>query len=70
MSSGFSVLNASLVTTWIVTGSVLAGGCATKEYVANTAAPIQAKVDQVGEQTSRNGQPIDDTRSQVCHPAR
>jgi outer membrane protein OmpA-like peptidoglycan-associated protein len=48
-----------------VTGTLLAGGCATKKYVNNTAAPIQAKVDQVGEQTSRNGQQIEDTRSQV-----
>jgi outer membrane protein OmpA-like peptidoglycan-associated protein len=44
---------------------LLAGGCATKKYVQNTAAPIQAKVDQVGEQTSRNGQQIEDTRNQV-----
>ena len=58
-------MNAFLVTTCIVTGSLLAGGCATKKYVANTAAPIQAKVDQVGEQTSRNGQQIEDTRNQV-----
>jgi len=44
---------------------MLAGGCATKKYVRNTSAPIQAKVDQVGEQTSRNGQQIEDTRNQV-----
>ena len=36
-------------------------GCATKKYVQNTAAPIQAKVDQVGERTNRNGQSIEDT---------
>ncbi|MCX6630051.1 MAG: OmpA family protein, partial [Candidatus Solibacter sp.] len=48
-----------------VTGSLLAGGCATKKYVRTTAAPIQAKVDQVGEQTSRNGQQIEDTRNQL-----
>jgi outer membrane protein OmpA-like peptidoglycan-associated protein len=58
-------MNAFLATTCIVTGALLAGGCATKKYVQNTAAPIQAKVDQVGEQTSRNGQQIEDTRSQV-----
>ena len=58
-------MNAFLVTTCIVTGTLLASGCATKKYVKNTAAPIQAKVDQVGEQTSRNGQQIEDTRSQV-----
>ena len=48
-------MKAFLATTCIVTGAMLAGGCATKKYVQNTAAPIQAKVDQVGEQTSRNG---------------
>src|SRR5579864_5688059 len=44
---------------------LIAGGCATKKYVRNTAAPIQAKVDQVGEQTNKNGQDIQDTRQQV-----
>jgi OOP family OmpA-OmpF porin len=52
-----------LATTLIVSGALLAGGCATKKYVRNTAAPIQAKVDQVGEQTNRNGQQIEDTRT-------
>lgn len=54
-----------LATTCILTGSLLAGGCATKKYVRNTTAPIQAKVDQVGDQTTRNGQQIEDTRNQV-----
>src|ERR1035441_8711924 len=58
-------MKAFLATTCIVTGTLLAGGCATKTYVQNTAAPIQAKVDQVGEQTSHNGQQIEDTRNQV-----
>ena len=58
-------MKAFLATTCIVTGALLAGGCATKKYVQNTAAPIQAKVDQVGEQTSHNGQQIEDTRNQV-----
>src|SRR5450631_4143226 len=58
-------MNAFLATTCIVTGSLLAGGCATKKYVQNTTAPIQAKVDRVGEQTGRNGQQIEDTRNQV-----
>jgi outer membrane protein OmpA-like peptidoglycan-associated protein len=49
----------------MVTGALLAGGCATKKYVRNTAAPIQAKVDQVGEQSNRNSQSIDETRNQV-----
>jgi outer membrane protein OmpA-like peptidoglycan-associated protein len=54
-----------LVTATIVTGSLLAGGCASKKYVRNTAAPIQAKVDQVGEQTNRNSQSIEETRNQM-----
>src|SRR5512135_2557140 len=58
-------MKALLATTCIVTGALLAGGCATKKYVRNTAAPIQAKVDQVGEQTTHNTQQIDDTRNQV-----
>jgi len=48
-----------------VTGALLAGGCATKKYVRNTTSPIQAKVDQVGEQTTQNSQHIQDTRNQV-----
>jgi len=58
-------MKAFLATTCILTGAMLAGGCATKKYVRNTAAPIQAKVDQVGEQTGRNGQQIEDTRNQL-----
>jgi outer membrane protein OmpA-like peptidoglycan-associated protein len=44
---------------------LLAGGCATKKYVRNTTAPIQAKVDQVGTQTTQNSQQIEDTKTQV-----
>jgi outer membrane protein OmpA-like peptidoglycan-associated protein len=58
-------MKAFLATTCIVTGALLAGGCATKKYVRNTTAPIQAKVDQVGDQTTRNGQQIEETRGQV-----
>src|SRR5450755_1855656 len=65
MSRGGSIMNKILAATCIITAALIAGGCATKKYVRNTAAPIQAKVDQVGEQTSHNGQQIEDTRSQV-----
>lgn len=54
-----------LATAVIATAGLLASGCATKKYVRNTAAPIQAKVDQVGEQTAKNGQSIEDTRKTV-----
>ncbi len=58
-------MKAFLATTFIVSGALLAGGCASKKYVRNTTAPIQAKVDQVGEQTTQNGQQIQDTRTQL-----
>src|SRR5260370_40639418 len=58
-------MRALLGATWSVAGALLARGCATKKYVRNTAAPIQGKVDQVGEQTTHNGQQIEDTRNQV-----
>jgi len=58
-------MRAFLATTCIVTGALLAGGCATKKYVRNTTAPIQAKVDQVGEQTTQNIQQIKNTQDQV-----
>ena len=55
-----------LATACIATGTLLGAGCiATHKYVRNTTAPIQAKADQVGEQASRNGQAIDDTKNQV-----
>jgi outer membrane protein OmpA-like peptidoglycan-associated protein len=54
-----------LATACIATGAFLATGCATHKYVRNTAAPIQAKLDQVGAQTSQNSQAIEDTKKQV-----
>jgi outer membrane protein OmpA-like peptidoglycan-associated protein len=58
-------MRAFLATTCILTGALLAGGCATKKYVRNTTAPIQAKVDQVGETTTQNSQQISDTRTEL-----
>ncbi len=55
----------AFLTTCIVSGALLAGGCATKKYVRNTTAPIQAKVDQVGEQTAQNGQEIQKTNTDL-----
>jgi hypothetical protein len=54
-----------LATACIASGALLAAGCATHKYVRNTTAPIQAKLDQVGEQAGRNGQAIEDTKNQV-----
>lgn len=55
-----TVISASLLA-----ATLLTGGCATKKYVRNTAAPIQAKVDQVGEQTQKQGQQIQQTQADV-----
>jgi outer membrane protein OmpA-like peptidoglycan-associated protein len=54
-----------LATICIASAALLAAGCATHKYVRNTTAPIQAKLDQVGEQASRNDQSIGDTKNQV-----
>lgn len=54
-----------LAATCIVTAVLLTGGCATKKYVRNTASPIQAKVDKVGEQTTQNSRQIEETGNQV-----
>ena len=54
-----------LATACIASGALLAAGCATHKYVRNTAAPIQAKLVQVGEQAGHNSQSIEDTKNQV-----
>lgn len=54
-----------IATTLIATAGLLASGCATKKYVRNTAAPIQAKVNQVGDETTKNTQSIEEARTQL-----
>lgn len=54
-----------LAMTCIVSGAMIAGGCATKKYVRNTTAPVQAKVDQVGEQTAKQAGEIQENRSTI-----
>jgi OOP family OmpA-OmpF porin len=49
----------------ILAATLLTGGCATKKYVQNQNAPIQAKVDQVGTQTNQNGQQIQQVQTDV-----
>jgi OmpA-OmpF porin, OOP family len=44
---------------------MLAGGCATKKYVRNTTAPIQAKVDQVGEQGNRTAAATEENKKEI-----
>lgn len=58
-------MKALLATTIVLTGALLAGGCATKKYVRDTTAPVQAKVNQVGDQTTQNSQQIQSTKSDL-----
>ena len=44
---------------------MLTGGCATKKYVRNTTAPIQAKVDQVGEQGNRTATATEENKKEI-----
>lgn len=62
----FLTMRVIFTTACIVTGVMLMAGCATKKYVQNSTAPIQAKVDQVGQQTTQNTQQIEDTKNQVA----
>lgn len=54
-----------LAMTVVLGATMLVGGCATKKYVRNTTAPIQAKVDQVGDQTNKNSASIEDSRKEI-----
>ena len=59
-------MKALLISTALIASTgILFSGCATKKYVRNTTAPIQAKADQIGEQANRNGESIEETRKQV-----
>jgi len=49
----------------LLAATLLSGGCATKKYVQTTTAPIQARVDQVSDQTNKNGQQIQQTRTDL-----
>ncbi|HYM07734.1 MAG TPA: OmpA family protein [Terriglobales bacterium] len=49
----------------ILTGVLLSGGCATKKYVQQTAAPIQGKLDQVADQTNKQGTSIEAAQKDI-----
>jgi len=55
----------TVFSTSILAAALLTGGCATKNYVRQTTAPIQAKVDQVGDQTNKQGQQLQQTQADV-----
>ena len=46
--------------------AALVTGCATKNYVKATVAPVQTKVDQVSDQTNKNTTAIDQTNQNVA----
>src|SRR5258708_12661745 len=58
-------MNKTLGISLILTGALLAGGCATKKYVQQTAAPIQSKVDQVSDQSNKQGTSIEEARKDI-----
>jgi len=58
-------MKTQLAMTIILGGAMLTGGCATKKYVRNTTAPIQAKVDQVADQTNKNTSGLEDNRKEI-----
>jgi OmpA-OmpF porin, OOP family len=51
----------------LLAATLLTGGCATKKYVQNTTTPIQAKVDQVGTQTNKNTQDIQQNKTDLTN---
>jgi outer membrane protein OmpA-like peptidoglycan-associated protein len=55
----------TLAISLLLTGALLAGGCATKKYVQQTADPIQKKVDQVADQANKEGSEIDVAKKDI-----
>ena len=49
----------------ILTGMLLSGGCATKKYVQQNTAPIQSKVDQVDDQSNKQGSSIEAAQKDI-----
>jgi outer membrane protein OmpA-like peptidoglycan-associated protein len=49
----------------MLTGAALSSGCATKKYVRNTTAPIQAELHQVSEQGNRNAAATEEVRKEI-----
>lgn len=49
----------------ILGSALLASGCATKKYVQQTADPIQAKLDKVGDQANKQGTSLEEARKDI-----
>lgn len=54
-----------LVTTVMLAGVIVSGGCATKTYVAKTVDPVRDKVDTVASTTDKQGQQITQQGTQL-----
>ncbi|HKW98154.1 MAG TPA: OmpA family protein [Bryobacteraceae bacterium] len=52
-------MKGTIALSMILAGAMLMGGCATKKYVQQTATPIQTKVDQVADQSNKQGTDIE-----------
>jgi OmpA-OmpF porin, OOP family len=50
---------------FVLAGALLASGCATKRYVRENTEPVRTKVDQVADQTNKQGATLDQTVKQV-----
>lgn len=55
----------NLATILLLAGGLVLGGCATKKYVAQTVDPVKAKVDQVADQTNKQGATLEETRKEL-----
>lgn len=54
-----------LISTVILAGVLVSGGCATKKYVAKTVDPVREKVDTVAATTDKQGQQINTQGTQL-----
>jgi|SRR5712692_3798936 len=62
---GGTAMKRNLAAILVLVGGLLLGGCATKKYVAQTVDPVKTKVDQVADQTTKQGATLDETRKQL-----
>ena len=58
-------MRVSLAAAILAAGALLATGCATKKYIQETEAPIQAKADQASQQSAQNATQIKATQEQL-----
>lgn len=58
-------MNRTIVYSFLLTGALLSGGCATKKYVRQTVDPVSGRVDQVAQQTNKQGETLDSTRKDL-----